>query len=82
MNRFWSQPACWLLAMALTGPGLACANDDPAGELKFERVVIDEDFSGAYQVEVADVNGDGKPDIVAVGGASHNVVWYRPIRGH
>lgn len=40
----------------------------------FERIVIDPDFPGAYQVEIADVNGDGKPDIVALGG--HTVAWY------
>ena len=31
-------------------------------------MVIDANFPGAYQVEVADVNGDGKPDVIAVGG--------------
>ena len=36
----------------------------------FERIVIDPDFPGGYQVEVADVNGDGKPDVVALGGGS------------
>jgi hypothetical protein len=45
-----------------------------AGELKFERVVIDDRFPGAYQVEVADVNGDGKPDVVAVGGGT--CAWF------
>jgi hypothetical protein len=40
----------------------------------FERIVIDPDFAGAYQVEIADVNGDGRPDIVALGG--HTVAWY------
>jgi len=44
--------------------------DGPA----LERVVIDADFPGAYQVEIADVNGDGKPDIVALGSGS--VAWY------
>ena len=39
-----------------------------------QRVVIDADLPGAYQVEIADVNGDGKPDIVALGGGT--VAWY------
>src|SRR3954467_4101237 len=41
---------------------------------RFERVVIDGDFPGGYQVEVADVNGDRKPDIVALGGGT--CAWY------
>src|SRR5215210_1685015 len=45
-----------------------------AQPLRFERVVIDGDFPGGYQVEVADVNGDKKPDVVAVGGAT--CAWY------
>ena len=50
------------------------ASDAVAGDLAFDRVVIDDDFPGAYQVEVADVNGDGKPDVVAVGGGA--CAWY------
>jgi hypothetical protein len=40
-----------------------------------ERIVIDPDFPGAYQVEVADVNGDKNPDIIAVGGST--CAWYQ-----
>jgi hypothetical protein len=43
-------------------------------EPRFERRVIDADFRGAYQVEVADVNGDKKPDVIAVGGSI--CAWY------
>jgi hypothetical protein len=39
-----------------------------------ERIVIDSDFPGGYQVELADVNGDGKLDIVALGGGT--CAWY------
>ncbi|HEX8202225.1 MAG TPA: VCBS repeat-containing protein [Isosphaeraceae bacterium] len=45
-----------------------------AAQPRFERVVIDDNFPGAYQVEVADVNGDSRPDVVAVGGAT--CAWY------
>jgi FG-GAP-like repeat len=46
----------------------------PAYSQEFDRTVIDASFSGAYQVEVADVNGDKKPDIIAVGGST--CAWY------
>ena len=46
----------------------------PGCRLTFERIVIDDDFPGGYQVEVADVNGDGKPDVVGVGGGT--CAWY------
>ena len=42
--------------------------------VQLDRVVIDDNFPGAYQVEVADVNGDGRPDVVAVGGGT--CAWY------
>src|SRR5271166_1202436 len=45
-----------------------------ASSQDFERVVIDGQFPGAYQVEVADVNGDKRPDIIAVGGST--CAWY------
>jgi hypothetical protein len=41
---------------------------------EFDRIVIDANFPGAYQVEVADVNGDKKPDVIAVGGGT--CAWY------
>ncbi len=50
------------------------AHSAPAAGLKFERIVIDADFPAGYQIEVADVNGDGKPDLVGVGGGT--CAWY------
>jgi hypothetical protein len=46
----------------------------PASAIEFERIVIDDNFPGAYQVEVADVNGDNRLDVVAVGGGT--CAWY------
>ncbi|WP_250847234.1 FG-GAP repeat domain-containing protein [Aquisphaera insulae] len=54
-----------------------------ADEPRVVRQVIDGDFPGAYQVEVADVNGDGKPDVVVVGGSTcawfENPSWKKRI---
>lgn len=60
---------CVLFAAHCSLPTAYCR-----AELHFERIVIDDDFPGGYQVEVADVNGDGKPDLVALGGST--VAWY------
>ncbi|WZO95817.1 VCBS repeat-containing protein [Isosphaeraceae bacterium EP7] len=56
-------------ALALMGAGPAFA-----GSLKFDRFVLDESIPDGYQVEVADVNGDGKPDVVGLGGGTS--AWY------
>ncbi len=45
-----------------------------AKAVEFDRIVIDNNFPGAYQVEVADVNGDKKLDVIAVGGGT--CAWY------
>jgi len=60
-----------LLALSV---GLSLVSSVFAGGISFDRVLIDDDFPAAYQVEVADVNGDGKPDIIAVGGDT--CAWY------
>ena len=43
------------------------------------RTVIDRDIA-AQDLRARDIDGDGTPDVVAVGGATHNVIWYRPKR--
>jgi hypothetical protein len=66
------------LSLCLRG-GIDC----PAGGLTFERIVIDADFPGGYQVEVADVNGDGRPDVVGLGGGTcawfENPTWKKRV---
>jgi hypothetical protein len=34
-------------------------------------------FTDGYQVAVADMNGDGKPDVLALSTSQHSVVWYQ-----
>ena len=60
--------------MILLAAALAIQAPPAPTPLRFERIVIDADFPGGYQVEVADVNGDKKPDIVALGGST--LAWY------
>lgn len=46
----------------------------------FERVVIDED-QAAYDIKAADINGDGKMDLLLSGQNSGNLVWYENVTG-
>ncbi len=46
---------------------------------KWNRTVLDQGIA-AQDLRGGDLDGDGTPDVVAVGGATHNVVWYRPKR--
>jgi hypothetical protein len=44
----------------------------------FRRVILDDDFPGGYQVKVADIDGDGRPDVVALGeGRPGQIAWYK-----
>jgi hypothetical protein len=46
-----------------------------AGPVRFERHDIDS-FPAGYQVAVADVNADGKPDVIALSTEADRVDWY------
>jgi len=43
--------------------------------VRFQRHDID-DYRAGYQVAVADVNGDGKPDVIALSTQANRVDWY------
>jgi len=46
---------------------------------KWTRTVLDKDIA-AQDLRGGDLDGDGTPDVVAIGGSTHNVIWYRPRR--
>ena len=52
-----------------------------AGEQGWQRIPIDEGGIGVAGLFVADLNQDGKPDLVATGTATSNVVWYENREG-
>jgi hypothetical protein len=49
----------------------------PEGFPKFARHVIDDDFSAGYQTGVADINSDGRLDILALSTSPTRLHWYR-----
>jgi len=43
---------------------------------KWERMIVDDGGVAVEDLTVADLNGDGKPDIIAVGRGTHNARIY------
>ncbi|HUA86231.1 MAG TPA: VCBS repeat-containing protein [Bryobacteraceae bacterium] len=50
------------------------ATDDTGTQWRHEE--LDHLGMSASGCQVADINGDGRPDIVMIGGATHNIKWY------
>ncbi len=46
---------------------------------KWERITLDEGDMAASGLDVADINGDGRLDVTAVGTATSNVKWYENL---
>ena len=53
------------------------AQDDEGKQWHHE--ILDSMGMSASGCQVADINGDGKPDIVMIGGATHNINWYENL---
>jgi hypothetical protein len=53
------------------------AQDDKGEQWRHE--VLDPMGMSASGCQVADINGDGRPDVVMIGGATHNINWYENL---
>jgi hypothetical protein len=47
-----------------------------AQPLHFEKQVLANDLAGGYQVISCDVNGDGKPDLIALASGMTDLLWF------
>ena len=70
----------------------AAGGDKASGPVQFRTHVIENNMPGGYTVIVTDmnndqrpdiigttINGDGRLDIVMIGGATHNIKWYENL---
>jgi hypothetical protein len=51
-----------------------------ASGVNWERQLLDTDM-GASGISIADMNGDGRKDVVAIGSSTGNVKWYENVSG-
>ena len=70
-----------VLGAAYYGNELVLFVNDGERTPSWERRVIDGDFSEALAVAVADIDGDGLPDILGGSAVGAEVVWWRNLGG-
>ena len=73
-----------LVVLALTGGAPhAAPPQEPKGGVSFRMTEIQRDWGVVYAVRVADVNGDGRPDVVAINPTQlawfENPTWQRHV---
>lgn len=64
-------------AILLVISSMAISACQSADAQRFERLVVDEKMAGGYGLEIADIDGDGLLDIVALATNPAQFVWYR-----
>lgn len=74
-----NQPRLQLqLTLLFTGLLTACqVADAQRGFVDFEKHTLDESMRGGYGVEIADIDGDGLSDIIALATNPAQFVWYK-----
>jgi hypothetical protein len=65
------------IAAALSTVSLGLASQTPSGTVQFTAHEVGTGLRGGYQVVVADLNKDGKPDIIALASGIPELVWYQ-----
>src|SRR5690349_22771409 len=65
--------AVCLISLTLSSSRFVSGNAPP---IKFAEHAIATDLRGGYQVVVADLNHDGKPDIIALASGMKELVWF------
>jgi len=77
--KFCTLLGCWVVILGAAAPGGPASRQTPGGpegQIRFRPLVICDDFPRAYQVAVADLSGDRRPDIVVLGEDPGTVEWF------
>ncbi len=73
----WDRDGDLDLAVGSFSQGLVLWFENMGGG-RFTRQVIDDAHAQqSYDLKIADIDGDGRPDVLIAGRQSKNVVWYR-----
>ena len=74
--RFRTAATSIALAVGFLAPGVAGAQEGAAGGPRFSTHTIDGELTSGYQPVLADLNRDGRPDIVGLSTRLEELAWY------
>jgi hypothetical protein len=70
----------WMVAVVLSIAGVIAfavrGADAPSTSVQFSTHLISDQLRGGYSVAIADVNHDGKLDLIPVGAGGNELAWY------